>query len=161
VVCPYAPVLASGTWYLVALCEGSAGVRVFRLDRFETARGARRALHRAATFSVDEVVRDGRVFNGPVVQTMTVRYSPRIARWIAEREGRPLAQDGSLTVDRPLADADWALRHVRQYGPDAEVVAPDAMRAAVAGRLAALLGEGPARATPDTPSIDASAHGGG
>jgi proteasome accessory factor C len=161
VVCPYALVVASGTWYLAALCEESAGVRVFRLDRLEAAAVLDAPYTVPPTFALKEIVRDGRVFNGPVVRTMTVRYSPRIARWIAEREGRPLAGDGSLTVDRPLADADWAVRHVLQYGPDAEVVAPDAMRAAVAGRLAALLGGGTARATADAPSTGVTPHGDG
>jgi predicted DNA-binding transcriptional regulator YafY len=66
---------------------------------------------------------------------MTVRYSPRIARWVAEREGASLAADGSLTLEHPIADDAWAVRHVLQYGPDAEVLAPDAMRELVAARL--------------------------
>jgi predicted DNA-binding transcriptional regulator YafY len=66
---------------------------------------------------------------------MTVRYSPRIARWVAEREGLQLAEDGSLTMEHPVADESWAVRHVLQYGPDAEVLAPAAMRELVADRL--------------------------
>ena len=67
-----------------------------------------------------------------------MRYSPRIARWIAEREGKPLAEDGSLTLDHPLADTDWAVRHVLQYGPDATVVEPMEVREAVVRRLEAM-----------------------
>ena len=61
-----------------------------------------------------------------------------IARWIAEREGKPLAADGSLTVEHPLADPEWAVRHVLQYGPDAEVVEPESVRSELKVRLAAL-----------------------
>jgi predicted DNA-binding transcriptional regulator YafY len=72
--------------------------------------------------------------------TLTVRYSPRIARWIAEREvGQPGA-DGSLTVEHQLADHAWAVRHVLQYGPDAEVIAPESVREMVRERLMAMLG---------------------
>ena len=35
-------------------------------------------------------------------------------RWIAEREGKPLDEDGSLTMEHPLADLDWAVWHLPQ-----------------------------------------------
>jgi predicted DNA-binding transcriptional regulator YafY len=66
---------------------------------------------------------------------MKVKYSPRIARWIAEREGVSPDPDGSLTLEHPLADADWGLRHVLQYGPDAEVLEPLDLRAEIVRRL--------------------------
>jgi hypothetical protein len=34
--------------------------------------------------------------------------------------------DGSLVVEHRMADAEWAVRHVLQYGADAEVLAPAA-----------------------------------
>lgn len=70
-----------------------------------------------------------------------MRYGPAVARWIAEREGKPLAADGSLTVEHPLADPEWAVRHVLQYGPDAEVLAPESVRAELGQRLAVMVGE--------------------
>ena len=60
---------------------------------------------------------------------------PRIARWIAEREGKTLAEDGSLTMEHPLADTDWAVRHVLQYGPEVTVLEPAEVREAVVQRL--------------------------
>jgi predicted DNA-binding transcriptional regulator YafY len=71
---------------------------------------------------------------------MKVRYSPKIARWIAEREGVELDADGSLTVEHPLADQEWGVRHVLQYGPDAELLEPQEMREAVARRLESIRG---------------------
>ena len=38
-------------------------------------------------------------------------------------------------IEHPLADTDWAVRHVLQYGPDVEVLEPDAVREAVVARL--------------------------
>jgi len=75
---------------------------------------------------------------------MRVRYSPRIARWIAEREGRELEPDGSLTMEHPLADIQWGVRHVLQYGPDAEVLEPADVRDELTRRLAGLVGRTPA-----------------
>jgi len=139
VVAPYALVVASGAWYAVAFCDRSDGVRVFRLDRVEGAALLDEEYAVPDGFSLDDLVRDGRVFRAAEPRTMTVRYSARIARWIAEREGREADADGSLTVEHPVADDEWAVRHVLQYGPDAEVLRPDALRGLVADRLAAIV----------------------
>jgi predicted DNA-binding transcriptional regulator YafY len=79
-------------------------------------------------------VREWKAFQAAEAGTLRLRYSPRIARWIAEREGKPLAEDGSLTLEHPLADLDWALRHVLQY-PEVTVLEPDEVRQAVVHRL--------------------------
>jgi predicted DNA-binding transcriptional regulator YafY len=148
-VCPYAVVVGSGAWYVIGWCVDSAGVRVFRLDRIERAEAAGTEAPSYTVpddFDADALVRNGRVFSGgePVAgeppATLVVRYGPTVARWIVEREGGTPAPDGSLVVERPLADVEWALRHVLQYGPDAEVLAPEAVRVAVAARLDAMLG---------------------
>ena len=89
--------------------------------------------------SVEKLTVAGKPFYAENARVMTVRYSPRIARWIAEREQVPLAEDGSLTLDHPMADTDWAVRHVLQYGPDAEVIAPVEVREKIRTRLASLL----------------------
>jgi predicted DNA-binding transcriptional regulator YafY len=47
--------------------------------------------------------------------------------------------DGSLQVEYPLADTEWAIRHVLQYGADAEVLGPATVRRAVVERLRAAL----------------------
>jgi proteasome accessory factor C len=135
VVCPYAIAFASGMWYTVAHCESSDGVRFFRLDRVEDVQLLDARFPPATQASVEEIVRQGRAFRGDGTGTLTLRYSARIARWIAEREGKSLAEDGTLTVEHPLADPDWAVRHVLQYGPDVDVLAPASVREAVLLRL--------------------------
>ena len=57
---------------------------------------------------------------------------------IAEREGKPLDEDGSLTMEHPLADSDWAVRHLLQYGPEVDVLEPDEIREAIKRRLEAI-----------------------
>ncbi len=140
-VCPYASALASGAWYLVAHCERSGGIRVFRVDRVESAALLEERYAMPDDFELDEIVRDGRVFAGTPAETARVRYAPAVARWVAEREGRVADPDGSITVTYPLADPDWVVRHVLQYGADAEVLEPEHARAAVRARLATLLAE--------------------
>lgn len=138
VVCPYTLLVSRGAWYLVAYCEKSEDIRVFRLDRIERVESLGERFERPETFSVSEYVRDGMVFRAEEAPTMTVRYSARIARWIAEREGVEAGQDGSVTVEHPMADLDWAVRHVLQYGADAEVLAPGELREAIVERLSVL-----------------------
>ena len=92
------------------------------------------------------MLRDGRAFQSDVAaRPLVVRYGPAVARWIAEREGGMLDEDGSVTVTHPLADVDWAVRHVLQYGADAEVLAPADVREAIVRRLDAMLAGGAAR----------------
>ncbi len=138
VTCPFAIVAASGAWYVVAHCEASDAVRIFRLDRIESAELLSERYRIPDGFSVSEVLATGRMWMGAGAAQLRVRYSPRIARWIAEREGKSLDADGSLTMEHPMGDAEWAVRHVLQYGAEAEVLGPETVRVELASRLAAL-----------------------
>jgi len=137
---PYALVVASGAWYAISHCELVNAVRSFRLDRVEAIEETREAYDIPATFSVDEHLNDRKVLRVGEPRRMRVRYSPRVARWIAEREGLAVAVDGSLTMDHPLVDVQWGVRHVLQYGPDAEVLEPADVRDELTRRLAGLVG---------------------
>jgi proteasome accessory factor C len=136
VICPYTMVFASGMWYVVAHCERAEALRVFRLDRVESAKGEGETYDLPKDFSVDRVLEQAKAFiRDQPVEKLRVRYSPRIARWIAEREGKELAKDGSLEMEHPLADRGWAVRHVLQYGAEAEVLAPADVREMVKSTL--------------------------
>ncbi len=136
VICPYGLLFSRGTWYLVAHCESSAGLRVFRLDRVTAVERLDERFDGPEEAVLASVVRDGHVFHTEdPVASVSIRYAPAVAGWIAEREGVELAEDGSLTRDYPLADTDWAVRHVLQYGPDAEVLAPEEVRVMLRERL--------------------------
>ncbi len=134
-ICPYAFVVASGTWYLIAYCETARSVRVFRLDRIMEVRPLDNPYEVPETFTVSQYLSEGRVFHHPEPRRMRVRYSPAIARWIAERERVEPDSDGSVTIDHPLADEDWGVRHVLQYGAEAEVLEPAELRRLVGERL--------------------------
>jgi proteasome accessory factor C len=130
-VCPYQYTFAVGAWYLIAYCDKSKGIRVFRVDRIEQVERLEETYEVPADFSASDIVKDGRVFHGGAPETVTIRYGRAVAPWIAEREGRTPADDGSLTVEYPLADRGWVVRHVLQYGADAEVVGPASARESV------------------------------
>jgi proteasome accessory factor C len=135
VIHPYGLLFANGDWYAVAHCERAADIRVFRADRIAAASTTPEQFEAPSTFSLGEFVRRHRAIGDRARGKMTVRYSPAIARWIAEREGKELAGDGSLTMEHPVADIGWAVRHVLQYGTEAEVLEPEDVRHAVAAAL--------------------------
>ena len=136
VVCPYTLAFTNGMWYVVAYCERDADLRFFRLDRVEEVEIRSESYEIPADFSPEALFKEGKPFmSGETAETVRVRYSAQVARWIAEREGRQLEPDGTLVVDRPLSDRSWAVRHVLQYGPEAEVLEPHDMRQMVMERL--------------------------
>jgi len=150
---PYALVHAGGRWYALGHSPEAGGVRAFRLDRILA------VVPLDGTFDVPEEfdARDhiehsgplpGGVFRADETVEVTVRYSPRIARWIEERaaagtrESREAVQkrpDGSVDVRHPVADPGWLVRHVLYHGPDAEVVDPPEMRELVRQRIAQII----------------------
>lgn len=138
---PYALVRADAHVYMVAYCERAGALRIFRLDRVMGVSLTGERFEPPAAFSVQDVLQGGRVFqrDEPPGETLVVRYSSRVSRWIAEREQRTLDEQGELVVEYPLADESWAIRHVLQYGPDAVIVQPEALRTRVAAVLDALL----------------------
>lgn len=132
-VCPLALVPSRGRWFLLGAVE--AQVRVYRLDRMAAAELLPETFDRAAAPALEGVLSGERIFVGEPAETMTVWYSPAIAGWISDREEVKPAADGSVTVEYPLGDVEWAVRHVLQYGPDAEVLAPASVRARVVAVL--------------------------
>lgn len=135
---PMGVIWARGSWYLIAWCERSNGLRVFRFDRITVATCEEEHFEPIAGFALESVLRDGRVLVGAEGAPMQVRYSAGIARWIAEREGVAAAADGSVTVEMEAIQEDWAVRHVLRYGPDADVLGPEPVRAAIRDTLRAI-----------------------
>lgn len=131
----YTFVISSGSWYVIAYCETSDGLRIFRLDRIAGVTPLSDKYEIPDSFRVAEAIQGSRALSSQTAREMKVRYSPKIARWIAEREEGERGADGSLTVTHPLADIGWAVRHVLQYGPEAEVLEPQEVREAVTATL--------------------------
>ena len=129
---PHQVVFAEGRVYLVAWCRQSGGWRNFRADRVIDAMLEDGTFEPRRDF---EPFADGEaVFRAyaNAVDNVTVRFSPGIARWLEERHpDAMLESDGSALVTYRVADPAWLVRHVLQYGPDAEVVAPTEYRDAV------------------------------
>jgi predicted DNA-binding transcriptional regulator YafY len=129
---------SEGCWYLLAHCILSEEVRTFRMDRVLDAEPTGERFPAPEDFAAEAHIQGGRVFRADQTMEVKVRYSPVVARWIAEKEAAEVSDDGSLTVTYQVADPHWIVRHVLQYGPEAEVLDPEEVRGWVRGVVVAL-----------------------
>jgi len=141
IVHPYGVLPVRGKWFVIAYCERANGNRFFRVDRIHSATCLSATFELPADVENLLVGGDSRAFGSSPRERLVVRYSPSISRWIAEREEGEKGADGSYTVSHPLADDAWAVRHVLQYGPEAEVLEPPRIRERVALTLRSILSD--------------------
>lgn len=137
---PYRLVYATGVWYLVAYDPAARLPKVYRLDRVSGVRLLSSRYEIPASFDLEQVVKDRRVFVAAEAGVLVVRYSARIARWVVEQERAAPQPDGSVVVTYPLADDGWAVRHVLQYAGDALVLEPARVREQVIRALRTMRG---------------------
>lgn len=143
VVEPYVLACGEGSWYVVGRCRSVDDIRIFRFDRVLAAtalEGEGATFRVPEEFDSGEYLRDGRVYLAEEEFGARVRYSPRIARWLLERGLGTRDADGSVVVEHGVADPGWLVRHVLQYGPDAEVLSPPWLRDRVAEAVRELSG---------------------
>lgn len=130
VVEPHRMVHAEGAWYLVAWCRTAGAGRAFRVDRVMEVEEDPSPCHGPPTLDPADFVdlEGGKVYRPAGHQTVVVRYSAAVARWIEERETVESLPDGGCRVEHRVADPLWVVRHVLQYGPDAWVESPPEIR---------------------------------
>lgn len=131
---PYVLVHAGGRWYVLGHSAEAGAVRAFRLDRILDVAPLDGSFDVPADFDPTDHIDGHHVFRADEPVEVTVRYSPRIARWIEERgaAGNQTAgkkgSDGGIEVRHAVAEPGWLVRHVLYHGPDAEVVSPPEIR---------------------------------
>jgi proteasome accessory factor C len=129
-------------WYLLGWCRTRRAPRAFRLDRVMEVEGEDGEREGPSELEPSELLdpATGRVFRPAPDSAVEVafRYSPRIARWIREREAVEEMEDGGCRARRQVADPDWAVSHVLQYGAEAWIESPRWMRERVVAALEVL-----------------------
>ena len=145
VIHPYVVAYAEGSWYTVGYCCTRKGVRVFRIDRVLESDTTDGSFEVPDDFDATAFVDGGKIYCADANIDVLVRYGPRVARWIRERATHGNASleqhdDGSVTARHHVADPEWILSHVLQYGSDAEIVEPEELRQMVRARMGALAG---------------------
>lgn len=128
-VAPHRLVCADGRWYLVAHDLERAECRIFRLDRTLDVRLEADAPTGVPAVDVAALLRHGVPYQAHEDTEVIVRYSPRVARWVAEQVEAECLPDGSARVRHHVADPRWIVRHVLQYGGEAVIEGPAEARA--------------------------------
>lgn len=132
-------------WYLIAWCEKAAALRTFSLDRIENA-----AIRKTPAKKTDEselaayLNRGFGIFSGESEMRAVLRFTPHIARWVADEQWHPQQQGrwdgGHYELTLPYTQPTELVMEILKYGPDVEVIAPEALRRAVVQRLKAAVG---------------------
>lgn len=138
---PYHLFNLRGNWYVAAWDRRRQEVRDFALHRirrltlttetYEVPRGFDFRRYMADAFAIEK---GGRPLE------VAIRFAPRQSRWIRERKWHRTARiqeaiDGSVTLRLKVPLSGELQRWVLQFGAEAEVLRPPALRRAVAGEL--------------------------
>lgn len=131
-------------WYLDAWCHSRDALRTFSLDRLDVSLTEGRAVDIPDAQLDAELTPSYGIFAGPARHRAIIRFSSNAARWVADEQWHPDQQvralsDGSWELTVPYGDPRELIRDVLKFGPDAEVVAPEVLRVAVAERLSQAL----------------------
>lgn len=121
-------------WYLDAFDHDRKALRSFAVDRIAAPEVSAEAAADVAEAELDQHLAGSYgIFAGQPKAWATLVFSPRAARWVADehwhsrQEGRFLG-DGRYELRVPYSNGKELLMDVLRYGPDAEVVAPPALR---------------------------------
>lgn len=128
-------------WYLLAWCERAEDLRLFALERIRRPRDTGEPARLPDDRRLDRHIHASfGIFAGSARAWAVLRFSPEMARWVAEEAWHPdqLGQwRGELwELQVPYSDPREIAMEVMRYCPEVEVVAPPELRAEVRRRLA-------------------------
>ena len=80
------------------------------------------------------------IFSGPAEHLAELRFTPEMARWVAEESWHPdqqgaFEEDGSWLLKVPFSSPRELIMDVMRYGSEVEVLAPEFLRKAVAAEV--------------------------
>jgi proteasome accessory factor B len=144
---PYALVSRAGQWYVVGLDRDREDIRSFRLSRTRSeVKDAGPGSEPPEGFDARELLRLGPWGVGEPEGEARLAFSPDVAWWavrgIPDARELRTRKDGWVEVALPATRGESFVSWVLSFGPDAKVLAPDAVVKEVVGRLEALLASG-------------------
>jgi predicted DNA-binding transcriptional regulator YafY len=129
-------------WYVDAYCHLREGLRSFAVDALRAAELRDARAQEVPAAELDAHLGSGYgIFAGREVQWAKLRFTPQAARWVSAQRWHPeqraaVEADGSYVLEVPYANDRELVMEILKYGADAEVLAPEALRARVAAALA-------------------------
>jgi len=132
----------AGAWYVVGRCQLRGDTRTFRVDRIVSLRPTGASFPPPTDFDLEAYRRERLFVPGADAITVRVRLDPlAVARvgasWPAGRVTR--RPDGGAELEVDCDGLEWITGWVLGHGRHAEIVAPDAARAALRERVEKML----------------------
>lgn len=132
-------------WYLDGWCHVRGGLRIFALDRIDSATATEEPADDLLAAELDQrLARSYGIFSGVPRATALLRFSAHMARWVADEVWHPEQHgqwltDGQFELTLPFADPTELVRDILRFGKEVEVVRPESLRQLVARELASAL----------------------
>ena len=142
---PYKAFNLRGTWYVAAYDHLRHAVRDFAIHRVESAKLLDETYAIDPRWSFATYMRDSfGIEKGRSPVRVVIRFAPRQARWIRERAWHESARiqeqmDGFCVLHLHVSGLDEVKRWVLQFGAEAEVLKPAALRRQMVAELAKAL----------------------
>ena len=121
-------------WYLDAWDHDKEALRSFAVDRMREVSTPDLPVRDLADDTLDAALAGGYgIFAGTARGWATIHFSTHAARWVADMHWHSQQQghfleDGGFELRLPYANSRELLMDILKYGPDAEVIAPVALR---------------------------------
>ena len=137
-VSPQTMLLYRDNWYLDAWCHNRNALRVFALSRIHTADVLAAAAKSIARSRLDRHFATAYgIFSGTPTETARIRFTGIAAREVAAQSWHPRQKIRHLSPDTieiaiPCNNTTELIMDVLKWGDNAEVIAPPALRTAVA-----------------------------
>lgn len=120
-----------GSWHLLAWCTHRREIRDFAVARIWEITPAKETIHLPEDLPSikDHTRRHFGIMQGDETTEVTLRFTPKIAPWIAEQIWHPRQQtgtdpDGSLLLTFPAADFRELVKIILGHGAEVSVVKP-------------------------------------
>ena len=125
---PYCVGAQAGRWYAIGSLDGDPETKVIRIDRVLEAEATGERYTIPEDFDETAYLDGGHIYRSDDETRVRVRYANSVARWVRERGDVEELASGDVIVELGVSDPGWVVRHVLQYGPDAEILRPPAIR---------------------------------
>lgn len=145
VVSPQRLIHYRDNWYLDAWCHTRNALRSFAVERISAAKVLSQRCRDIPELQLDaHYASSYGIFAGEPEHIAVLRFTSERARWVADEHWHPeqqglMREDGSYELRIPYSDPRELVMDIMKYGPDVEVLGPDALREEVKTRLLAAM----------------------
>ena len=131
-------------WYLDGWCHMRNGLRSFSIDCIENAVLLDKKAKPVSEKSLhDELATSYGIFSGRADKEAVLKFNQKQARWVSgerwhSKQVGEFDESGNYILKIPYNNDNELIMDILKYGPDVEVISPNALRKRVVARLEAM-----------------------